>query len=57
MLKVLEKDTELGPEYGLRANYSKMLVHACARFTGDPVILLSWVSLWIIRARLHSAVK
>jgi len=37
VLKVLEKEIELGPEYGLRNNYSKMVVYPLAgdQFRGD----------------------
>ena len=37
MEKVLEKEIALGPEYGLRNNYEKMVVYPLAgeRFTGD----------------------
>ena len=37
VFKVLEKEIQLGPEYGLRNNYGKMVVYPLAgdRFTGD----------------------
>ena len=45
--KVLEKEIALGPKYGLRNNYDKMVVYPLAgrAFTG---ICQSW-SIWVLR--------